>query len=464
MKPITLKEVVAAVNGKCDYSDDQLGLIKIKGVSTDSRKVEAGELFIPIIGEIFNGHDYISKAFDQGASASLIQEEVQDSFQGIAIYVKDTKKAIGDLAAYYLSLYTLPVIGITGSVGKTSTKDLVASILKQKYTVHCTQGNFNNDIGLPLTILGLEEDHEVMILEMGMNHFGEIHYLSSIAKPNIAVITNIGVSHIENLGSRQGILQAKSEIFDYIRKNGVGIINGDEPLLQDLKEQLKIQTLTFGMNHNNEYYVSDIAQTKDNGITARVHTPEDSFSIKIHSIGIHMALNSLPGIIIGKKLGLSNKAIQRGLESFVSGQRRLQIHKTSHNRIQIIDDVYNSSPDSVRAGITSFMGMKVIGRRVVILGDMFEMGNYSETAHREIGKFAAEQKVDLVICVGKFAKFIFNELIQKKNKAYTLYYYEKQEELLDQLSNMIKEEDSIYIKASRGMHLEYTIERIKELN
>ena len=345
MRPMDVEEVAKAVGGQ------KTGNVSgtVTSVTTDSRQIAPGALFIPLVGERFDGHDFLAQAEKAGAACVLSQKETTASR---AIFVKDTKKAMGDLAAHYRSKFSIPVVAVTGSVGKTSTKEMIASVLSEGFSVHKTAGNFNNDIGLPLTVFGLEESHTAAVMEMGMNHFGELSYLTAIAKPTVAVITNIGVAHIENLGSREGILKAKCEIFEGLSADGVAVLNGEDDMLLTLGKD-RPRTLWFGLTPDNDFYAKNIRPL---GLTQTAFT----------------LCHGEEEAAVGHHLGLSLGQIARGIGGFTQTGMRMQLMKTDF--CTILNDSYNANPVSTKAALQVLAQEK--GRKVAVLGDMLELGGF----------------------------------------------------------------------------------------
>lgn len=454
MKEMTLGEICSAVNGRflkpCDKS------LKTEKLTTDTREIEKQSLFIPIKGDNFDGHDFINQAFEKQALCCLSQKEIEAD--GIIILVEDTRKALCDLAMYYLTLFNVKVVGITGSVGKTTTKDMIATVLEEKYKVLKTQGNFNNEIGLPKTIFNLRDDHEIAVLEMGMNSFGEIRRLSKIAKPDIAVITNVGVSHIENLGSREGILQAKSEIFEYLKKDGVAVLNADNDMIATLRGKLDFETVWFGMENKNNFYAENIAPMGLEGIKCTIVCKDEKADLAIPTPGEHMVLNALSAAAVGKILGLSMEQIKRGIENFVPTAMRMAVIKTDFG-LTLINDVYNANPVSMKAAIDVLCSEK--GRTVAIMGDMFELGDFAPSLHYEVGKYAAKKGVLLSICIGENGAKIYDGV--KENGGNAIYFQTQDEFLQSNLKDIFTSGDTILIKASRGMHFEKTAEKLQEV-
>lgn len=452
MKPIFIEDIIKAVNG-CINKNINTDNIFIKNISTDTRNVKKGDLFIPIIGENFDGHNFIDEAFEKGAVACFSQKELKTN--NIVINVEDTKEALKDLAMYYRSLFDVPVVALTGSAGKTTTKDMIASCLAIKYNTVKTEGNFNNEIGLPLTIFNIEEDTEVVVLEMGMNHFGEICALSKIAKPDIALITNIGVAHIENLGSREGILRAKYEIFEYLKPNGIKILNGDDDMLCTLEEYNE-RCYFYSVNNKTDAYATNIKQKGIDGISANINYFNKSFDVDLKIPGKHMISNALAVALVCNSLGLTENEIKRGLETFKSSKMRMDIIKTDN--YTVINDVYNANPNSMKATLDVLAN--VSGRKVAILGDMFELGSYSNNMHYDVGKYAIEKEIDELIFIGDNSYYMLEGAKSNKNSKSNINYFKNQDDFIKNIDKVLKQGDTILIKASRGMKLENTVDKI----
>ena len=450
---LSVQEIAQAVHGKLlTKNPDQTTILEI---TTDSRKMLTSGLFIPLKGERFDGHDFISQVYDKGAIATLTMHQAVVDERLVTIWVEDTQKALLDLARFYRSQFKLPVIGVTGSVGKTSTKEMIAATLSGKWQVHKTQGNFNNEIGLPLTLFELNEAHQVAVIEMGMNHFGEIHNLSMTAKPDVAVITNVGTSHIENLGSRKGILKAKLEILDGLNANGLLVINGDNDLLSTLKE-VGVSKVTYGLNDKNDYWAKNITQ-EGMYTMAEVITPHHHYKIKIKALGEHMVYNTLAAIAVAEYYKLSEAEILKGLLSYEPTKMRMQISELE-NELTIMDDTYNASPDSMKAALKVLKDYASKGRKVAVLGDMFEMGDFAPKLHKEVGEFASMIGIDLLVAVGNLAKYI--ELGYEEAGSHQVYYFETKEAFIKEMKGILQKEDCILFKASRGMHFETLVEEV----
>lgn len=454
MKQILIKEVIEAVGGKLNKNID-LENLYIKSISTDTRKIEKDCLFFALKGDNFDGHNFIENALNSGAIACISEKDIKT--EGLLILVEDSKKALRNLAKYYRSIFDIKVVALTGSTGKTTTKDMLYSCISKKYNTVKTEGNFNNEIGLPLTVFNIEEDTQVLILEMGMNHFGEIRNLSEIAKPDIAIITNIGVSHIENLGSREGILKAKCEIFDYLSDRGLKILNADDDMLITLKDKESSQKVYYySLNKKEDAFAVDIEQNGIEGIKAKFCILDEEIDINLNIAGEHFISNALAVALACFELGISNNQIKEGLESFRPSKMRMNIIKT--DKYTIINDAYNANPNSMKAGLDVLD--KAIGRKVAILGDMFELGEKSSEFHYMIGEYVASKDIQELICIGEDSKYMYEGALEKSKEALKLRYFKTQDEFLRKCKEILQDGDIILVKASRGMKLENTVDEI----
>lgn len=441
----TLKDAVKWCGGKLDI--DANGLT-ITGVSTDSRSVKPGELFVPIAGGNFDGHDYIEAAAKNGAAATLCERPVQSSVP--VIKVESTVSALGALAREYRNSLNLKIAAITGSVGKTTAKEMTAAVLSRNFKTAKTQGNFNNEIGLPLTIFQIDEDCEAAVLELGMNHFGELSRLSAIAEPDLAVITNIGTMHIEYLGSRQGILKAKLEILEGLRPGGIAVFNGDEPLLWDLKGRLEHPVLYFGIeNEDCDVRAEEIIENED-GITFSVKSKYEAFDIFLPVRGRHNVYNALVAVSVGLQFGVPADKIRLALSWFENTGMRQRIYEKSG--FTIIEDCYNAGPESMKAALEVLGGMKA-GRKIAVLGSMLELGEFSQSLHEEIGVFAAE-KADILFTYGKDTEF----MVEGAKKMKTTKSFLSHEALIRELTAVAKPGDVLLFKGSRGVKMERVLE------
>ncbi len=442
-------ELVEAVGGKLLWGEPG---ITFSGVTTDSRKVTEDSLFIPLIGEKFDGHDYIEQCFSAGASVCLTSKTIPEVSECSAVLVSDTAKALRDLAAWHRKKIHIPVVAITGSVGKTSTKDMVACVLSQQFKVLKTQGNFNNEIGLPLTVFNIEESHEAAVIEMGMSGFGEISRLTAIARPHIAIITNIGVSHIEKLGSQEGILKAKLEILEGLDKDGLVILNGDDPLLSSLKGKLPFRTVFYGMNMESEYTALNYQTMGEQGTTFEITIDDCLYGVEIPVPGIHNVYNALAAIAAGIEMKIPIEIIINGIKQFSPGNMRQSI--INHNGIKIINDAYNASPQSMQAAINVLEEISSGSRSIAVLGDMFEMGDMSKDLHYSVGDFIKNKKINYLVTVGQDSRMISQAVADSGKCEIKLRHFENNKEALKYILGVVMPGDYVLIKGSRGMKME----------
>ena len=413
----------------------------------DSRKIEKDDVYVAIVGENNDGNKYTESALEKGAKAVIISNpkyiDINKYQDKTIIIVTDTLKCLQELARYKRSLHQGKVIAITGSVGKTSTKDMVSALLQSKYKVHKTQGNMNNHLGLPLTILSLK-DEDILVVEMGMNHFGEISTLTNIAKPNIAIITNIGTAHIGNLGSRENILKAKLEILEGLDKGGVLVINNDNDLLHEHKDEIKNKVITIGINNQSDYMASNIQEDMFSS-SFLVNEKEE---VLLPQGGRASIYNYLVGYAICDYLGVKDKI--KGLKNLESSKNRLEIKETSMG-YTIIDDSYNASYDSVKNSL-DLIG-KSPKRKIVVLGDILELDKYGESIHRSIAPIVIANKIDKLFLVGDMAKYIGLEATKLGYNSDNIYYFSKESDSYQTLEKELKKDDIVLFKASHGMKL-----------
>ena len=451
-KYLTVGDILECTNGELIIGD--VNTI-CKSFQRDSRLIKKDDVFIAMKGQNFNGNLLWREAFENGANVAIVtefnnDEELNDYNDKAIIKVEDQIVALRNMATKKRELYgkDFPVIAVTGSVGKTSTKDVIASVLSQKFKVLKTEGNHNNDIGVPLTILRLQ-DEEIAVVEMGMNHFEEISRLSKIAKPTIGVITNIGTSHIGNLGSRENILKAKLEIIDGMKVPFL-VVNNDNDLLHNwyLDNKEKMQIKTFGTEKSSDVYATDINLYEDySEFTCNIK--EDKFNVKVPVPGNHFVLNSLCAALIGNTVDLTNEQIKNGIEKFELTKKRMEI-TTINNGIKIINDSYNASYESMKASIEYLSNMKN-GRKIAVLGDMLELGDFSKELHKKVGEEVAKNKIDILLCSGEYSKNIMEEAQKQGMSEEKIYYKDTVEELYKQLKGILQENDNVLIKASNGM-------------
>ena len=454
MQALKCSEIINAVGGTLLSGNRET---EITGVSTDSRTISAGNLFIPIEGEHFDGHDFIGQAFERGAAACLTHKKGIPDVDGTVIKVSDTLRALGDLASYYRKKFNLPVVGITGSVGKTSTKDMVAAVLSQQYRVLKTEGNFNNEIGLPLTMFNLDKTHECAVIEMGMSGFGEISRLSRISLPDIAIITNIGLSHIEKLGSRQNILKAKMEILEGLSKNGVVILNVDDQLLSGMRNLLPYKTIFYGLEDDADYQAFDVKTAGELGTYFKIELNNKTYEVHIPVPGIHNVHNALAAIAAGIELKVPVEKIIKGIGEFTPGKMRLNI--LQFNGIKIINDTYNASPQSMEAALDVLKDIAG-NRKIAVLGDMLEMGSWADKAHKDVGKFAFESGVDVLISVGDNGRNIAKGAVESGMNPENVHICSNNMEIVNLLEGFLANGDVVLVKGSRGMKMEEIVERL----
>ncbi len=464
MREFTVAELIKATSGKllCGSEDG-----RVYKICTDSRKAEPGDLFFPLIGENNDGHDFLEQVLERGCRTIIVSDESKipkkafqpDGMQPDVISVENTTKALQDLAEYYLG--TLPLrhkIAVTGSVGKTSTRDIMYYLSSLKYKTGRNMKNFNNWFGLPLSILEFAPDTESAVLEMGMDNFGQIETLAKIVKPDIALITNIGISHIENLGSREGILKAKLEVTTCFDENSVLIVNGDCDMLTGENVCGNYKLTSVGSGEDCEYRISDICDFGDKGIKFALTHQDKTYNVNLDIPGAHNAGNAALAIAAGEIMGIDVETAINGLRDVQLTDKRLNIKEKAG--IKVIDDTYNAAPASMMSAMNTLM--KTDGkRRVAILGDMYELGSETEKAHLEVGEFAGEKNPDLLIAVGEFAKDYEKGAAKHMPKEKIMYFAEK-DDLLSKIKDMIHSGDTVLVKASRGMELEKVVNKILE--
>ena len=450
MKSLKLSQIVAAVSGRL-YSYDSN--IEVNSVSTDTRKDCFGSLFVPIHGANFDGHSFILSAFNKGAVCAL-SEKVLNTNKPY-ILVNSTKDALLDLARYYKNLFNVKVVAITGSSGKTTTKDMIASVLAEKYNVVKTEGNLNNEIGLPLTVFDTNADTEVLVLEMGMNNFNEISRLSRVGEPDICVITNIGTSHIDNLGSREGIFKAKSEIFDYMKKDGIAILNADDDKLITLSNREFIKHY-ISLDKKIDCFGYDLESIGLDGLSFKVDFTGKKYNINLNYPGKFMAYNAMSAIVCGNILGLSKEDIETGLSKFTSSKDRMKI-QTSNSGMKVINDVYNANPHSMTEALLVLS--QASGKKAAIIGDMFGLGEHSERLHIEVAQKIKNLNIDIIICIGKYTSYIYN-ILSESGKT-NIHHFETKESFLNNGLELLESVDSVLVKASRGMEFEKIVEVLR---
>ena len=455
MKNMTLTKIAEAVNGKLVLAQGSEALKdrEIMGVVNDNRKVEKDFLFVPMVGARVDGHDFIQDAFSKGALASLSERELEGATDPYII-VEDTKVALKQIATAYRMELSIPVIGVIGSVGKTSTKEMLASVLGVKFNVLKTEGNFNNEIGLPLTICRITDEHQVAVVEMGISDFGEMHRLGDIAKPDMVVMTNIGQCHLEFLKTRDGILKAKTEVFEHMAPNGVVILNGDDDKLVNA-DTLGRKKVFYGMN-GQEFSGSNVSAEGVSATKATLNIAGTEFAVTIPLPGSHNVMNALAAAAAGRELGLTIEEIKKGIENAgtIAGRNNV----ITIRDITIIDDCYNANPVSMKASI-QVLG-KAPGRTIAVLGDMGELGDDERALHYEIGQSLEENHIGYVFTVGSLSEEI-NSSLKQKNSSCMAHHYRNVEDMLSDLLPIIRGGDTILVKASHFMNFSTVVEAIK---
>ncbi len=439
-----INEICAAVNGTLLQSCDTA----ITAVTTDSRQAGEGQLFIPLVGERFDGHNYIDGALASGAAACLTARHPEHLLPGKGyILVDDTRAALKALATWHRERFAIPFVQVTGSAGKTTTKEMIASVLSQRFRTHRTHANLNNCIGTPLTLLALEETHRAAVIETGMDHFGEIRYMGQMVQPDFAVITNVGTAHIENLGSREGILKAKLEIVPHIKEDGLLLACGDDERLYAQKGRLPRKTEYFGFGAQNDCRIL-LSEQQSRGLHVVISYRGQTFDMTLATIGQHMALNAAPAVMAAVNLGLSKEQILKGMASYQPTPHRLAL--IPGDKWTVIDDTYNANPVSMKSALTTLSQMAG-GRRIAILGDMFELGDYSQQGHEEVGAFAMSlASVDGLICVGERSQAMYQAALPLA-KGRPVLYFKTVDDLEENLLSILKPDDIILLKASHAM-------------
>ncbi len=460
MKNLTLENIAKACGGKL-YGDGTDGG-EVTGVTLDSRQAESGCLFIATRGERVDGHSFIPQALRKGA-AGVVCERLPETegAEGRFILVENSFQALKDIAKFYREQLDVTVVGVTGSVGKTSTKECIASVLSERYCVCKTEGNFNNEVGLPLTVLNIREEHEIAVLEMGISDFGEMHRLSEIARPDICVLTNIGQCHLENLKSREGILRAKTEIFDFMKDDGLACINGDDDMLETIGEVRGRKPMTFGRRESNRVYAESVESRGLFGSRVLVHLDDEEFYADVPLPGEHMVYNALAAVSVGSLLGMTAEEMRQGIAKTEAVGGRSRIVETGE--WTVIDDCYNANPVSVRAAI-DLLGT-ALTRKAAVLGDMFELGEDEKEMHAGIGAYAAEQGIDVLVFIGSLAEDMYRGAVRTaenlENPPEGVYYFREKQEFLARQREILRPQDTVLVKASHGMAFREIVEALE---
>lgn len=448
MTPCTAREICAAVGGTLLQDSGA----PVTGVTTDSRAVQPGQLFIPLVGERFDGHAYIAKALDGGAAGCLTAREPETLLPGkLYIQVADTRLALKALASWYRDKFDLPVVQVTGSAGKTTTKEMIASVLSQRYNTLRTEGNFNNDIGAPLTLLRLMPEHQAAVIETGMNHFGEIRYLGEMVRPDIAVITNVGDAHIENLGNtRQGILRAKCEIFENLTPEGIAVLNGDDELLNTVT--LPRTILRCGVGDGCGVRVTDIDDRGLEGVACTVTIKGEHYRLTTSAPGRYMIYPMAMAAAIGRRLGLTGEEIAAGVAAYTTVGSRMHLIRLPGERL-VIDDCYNANPQSMAEGLR-MLAASPARHRVAVLGDMGELGQLTAQAHRDMGALTRR--------LGLTAVAVGEKMYALTETDPQAQWFATVEEAMPAIRQLFTPGTAVLVKASHAMHFERIVKELEK--
>lgn len=449
MRGLSLENIISVCRG--DYfGDTSILRQEVSAIVTDSRKAEPGCLFAAIVGERVDGHDFIPAVMEAGALCA-IGEKLPEGNVRPFIRVRSTLEALQLIAEFYRTRFDIPFIGITGSVGKTTAKEMVASVLGQHYNVHKTAGNFNNELGVPLTLFGLRDEHSAAVIEMGISHFGEMSLLTRIVKPDYGLFTVIGHAHLEFLGDRRGVLKAKGEMVEGISRKGRIFCCGDDDMLA--AADFGREKISYGLGENCLVRAENIRPGTDGSTAFTVVKGERRFDVRVNAYGEHMIAAALAGAAVGMELGLSDGEIAAGITAYEPVGARARLIKT--DKLSIIDDCYNSNPTSLASSLRSLAAAE--GRRVAILGDMFELGERGESLHLEAGEYAVSLGVDAVVCCGELSAAMARGAGERG------MHFGSKEALISELPNIIRPGDTVLVKASRGMKFEDISAALKEL-
>lgn len=449
MNQFNLAEIIQATRGRLLQGD---GRVIVSGIATDTRSIKPGELFIALNGENFNGHHFVTAAANAGAGAAVVMAEGDYPSDLTLVRVADTTAALGDIARFHRKRFPIPLIGITGSNGKTTTKDFIAAVLAQEKTIVKTEGNFNNEIGLPLTLLKIGADTEIAVVEMGMRGLGQIARLAQIAFPDIGIITNVGLSHLEILGSQENIARAKAELIEALPQGGLAITNGDDPLVRKMKAGAGVKTVYYGIEAADLDCRADEIRPTNEGMEFTVSTKRGEISLRLPLPGRHNIYNALAAVALAVELGITTQSIRNGLAQPNLTGRRLKI--TKHQGFSIIDDTYNASPTSVMAAL-QVLSQSGPGRKIAVLADMLELGPDAATLHYQLGRYAGEHGVDQLFGFGELAReyvTAFNGIYAERGE-----YFSDKAQLIARLREFVQPGDYVLVKGSRGMKMEEVV-------
>ena len=451
MKSFTVAQLVEATGGRY-YGDEAALNHEITFVTSDSRQAAPGALFIAFVGARVDGHNFMAGCLKNGAVCCLSERE-PSAEEMPCVQVDSTMRAIGALAAWHRSRFDIPVVGITGSVGKTTTKEMIAAVLSARFNTHKTEKNFNNELGVPQTLLRLDDEHQASVVEMGISDFGEMRRLTNIVHPKIAVMSVIGDSHLEFLGDHAGVLRAKGEIFENMGPDDLAVLNGDDAMLKDFVPNTR--RVTYGMNDGHDFVAKDVENMGVAGVRCTIHHHGTSFEAHIPAFGVHMVYAALAGAAVGHALGMTDEEIAAGIAKYQTVGDRARVLKTE--KLTVISDCYNANPSSTKAAIASLAMLK--GRKVCILGDMLELGENAAALHAEVGVCAAQSGVELVLTGGALSK----HTADAANSGSKSVWFENRDALIEALPQWIQPGDNILVKASHSIGYEKITEKLLEM-
>lgn len=452
MIKLTLSEIAAACGGQYIGSESDAS-VAVTGVVRDSRQVKEGNVFLCIKGEKLDGHDFAGSAYEKGAACCLVERPIDTDKP--YILVDSVLDSVRYIARYYRKKLDLPIIGIVGSVGKTTAKEMTAAVLSRKYNVLKTPENLNNELGVPLTVLSIGAEHTAAVIEMGISNFGEMSRLAEIVRPDMCVITTIGYCHLEFLGDLNGVMRAKGEVFDYMSDSSVAVLNGDDDILRDY--QTRMRKVTYGLRSDCDFVGSDVENLGFDGVSCTINHEQGSFPVHIHAYGSHIVSAALAGAAVGKVLGMEDRDIALGIGDYETIGGRASVIR--NDSLTVIDDCYNANPNSVKAALTSLASLD--GKRIAVLGDMLELGQTSHELHRDVGRFAAEAGIDMLVACGPEGKYIFEGF--SKSSENNAFYFEDKSEFIDHLDDYISGGETVLVKASHGMHFEEILAKLRQL-
>ncbi|MBN1930071.1 MAG: UDP-N-acetylmuramoyl-tripeptide--D-alanyl-D-alanine ligase [Desulfobacterales bacterium] len=461
--PWTTAEILEAVKGTLLSGDPQC---VFAAIAIDSRKISKDDVFVAIPGEVHDGHNFIENVVQNGVHGLLINKDrIEGLDRGIypqkkmvVIAVNDTVRALGDLAAFNRRRAKVSVVALTGSAGKTTTREMTASVLGRRFNILSTPGNFNNEIGLPLTLLRLSRRHEWAVLELGTNHPGEIKRLAEICMPDVGMIINIGPAHLKGLGSLEGVMDAKGELLEGLKSDATAVLNADDSRVLQLASKTNQKVLLYGLSAKAAVKAHSV-KTKGMGVSFTLELPGEKISIDLKSPGLYMVSNALAAAAVGHLLGLSAREIKMGLENFKTVQGRMNILETAKG-IHIIDDTYNANPASMAAAIDTLKALKGRQRGILVAGDMLELGTYAKRMHREIGKLSARSDIARLYATGEFAEALAEGARSEHMDPRSIFTGSK-EEILENLKNRLSPPDWVLVKGSRSMRMETIVQSLK---